>query len=213
LDYLLQVTAHLLQGCILTLQLYVVTLLFALPLAIFCALGRVSGPKALDRVLGLYGWIFRGTPLLLQLFFFYYGLTIFGISLSPFLAASLTFVLNYGAYFMEIFRGGIESIDSGQYEAAKALNMNYWQTMRRIILPQAVRVVLPPTTNEAITLVKDTALVVVIGMGELLRSAKEIFTRDFSLTPFAVAAILYLLMTSVVIRFFRYLERRMAYYD
>ena len=91
--------------------------------------------------------------------------------------------------------------------------MNYWQTMRRIVLPQATRVVLPPTTNEAITLVKDTALVVVIGMGELLRSAKEIFTRDFTLIPFAVATIIYLLMTSVVIRFFRSLERRMAYYD
>ena len=114
---------------------------------------------------------------------------------------------------MEIFRGGISSISGGQYEAAKALNMNYWQTMRRIILPQAVKVVLPPATNEAITLVKDTALVVVIGMGELLRSAKEIFTRDFSLVPFAVAAVLYLLLTSVVIRFFRYLEHRMAYYD
>jgi len=213
LDYTLQVTAHLLRGCVLTLQIYVVTLIFSIPLAVLCALGRVSGPRALDRLLGFYGWIFRGTPLLLQLFFFYYGLTIFNISLSPFMAASLTFVLNYGAYFMEIFRGGISSIGAGQYEAAKALNMNYWQTMRRIVLPQATRVVLPPTTNEAITLVKDTALVVVIGMGELLRSAKEIFTRDFTLVPFAVATVIYLLMTSVVIRFFRYLERRMAYYD
>ncbi len=213
MDYILQVTVHLLRGCGLTLQIYAVTLVFAIPLAVFCALGRVSGPKFVDRLLGLYGWIFRGTPLLLQLFFFYYGLTIFNISLAPFVAAALTFVLNYAAYFMEIFRGGIESIDRGQYEAAKALNMNYWQTMRRIVLPQAVKVVLPPTTNEAITLVKDTALVVVIGMGELLRSAKEIFTRDFSLIPFAVAAVIYLLLTSVVIRFFRYLERRMAYYE
>ncbi len=213
MDYLLQVVSHLLKGCGITIQLYAVTLLFSMPLAMFFALGRVSGPKFLDWILGFYGWIFRGTPLLLQLFFFYYGITIFGISLSPFVAASLTFILNYGAYFMEIFRGGISSIDSGQYEAARALNMGYWQTMRRIIIPQAVKVVLPPTTNEAITLVKDTALVVVIGMGELLRSAKEIFTRDFSLTPFAVAAVFYLILTSVVIRFFRYLERRMAYYD
>ena len=213
MEYLLQVTLHLLKGCVLTLQIYAVTLIFSIPLGVFCALGRVSGPRLLDSLLGFYGWIFRGTPLLLQLFFFYYGLTIFGISLAPFMAASLTFVLNYGAYFMEIFRGGISSIDSGQYEAAKALNMNYPQTMRRIVLPQAFKVVIPPTTNEAITLVKDTALVVVIGMGELLRSAKEIFTRDFSLVPFAAAAIIYLLLTSVVIRFFRYLERRMAYYE
>ena len=109
MDYTLQVTAHLLHGCVLTLQIYVVTLIFSIPLAVLCALGRVSGPKALDRALGLYGWIFRGTPLLLQLFFFYYGLTIFNISLSPFMAASLTFVLNYGAYFMEIFRAGFRA--------------------------------------------------------------------------------------------------------
>ncbi len=209
MDYFLSVTGHILSGCGLTLKIYAVTVVGSVPLAILFSLGRVSGPAWLDRLLSGYAWIFRGTPLLLQLFFFYYGLTIFGISLSPFMAASLTFILNYAAYMMEIFRSGIQSIDKGQFEAARALNMTYWQSMRRIILPQALRRTLPPSCNEAITLVKDTALVVVIGMGDLLRSAKEIFTRDFSVLPFVIAAVIYLLMTSVIIRFFDGLEKKL----
>ncbi len=212
-DYIMKTFLYILQGCGLTLELYAVTALFSVPLAVVFALGRVSGGRALKRALEIYSWIFRGTPLLLQLFFTYYGLSIFGISLSPFLAASITFIVNYAAYLMEIFRAGIESIDKGQYEAARALNMTYWQTMRRIILPQTIKRVLPPVSNEAITLIKDTALVVVIGMGDLLRSAKEIFTRDFTITPFVVAAAIYLGLTSLVVMGFRKLEKRYAVYD
>jgi polar amino acid transport system permease protein len=211
-EYLLSVTLYILKGCALTLQLYAVTAVFSVPLAVVLALGWVSGPPAVKRILGLYSWIFRGTPLLLQLFFTYYGLTIVGINLPPFPAAAVTFVINYAAYLMEIFRAGIESIDPGQYEAARALNMSYRQTMFRIILPQTVRRVLPPTSNEAITLIKDTALVVVIGMGDLLRSSQEIFTRDFTMTPYLVAAALYLLLTSLVISAFRRLEKKFSYY-
>jgi polar amino acid transport system permease protein len=195
-SYILQSAGYILKGCILTLEIYAITALFSVPLAVILALGKVSGSKVLKRILGVYAWIFRGTPLLLQLFFFYYGLTIFGISLSPMMAAGLTFVINYAAYLMEIFRAGIESIEKGQYEAARALNMNYWQTMRRIILPQTVKRVLPATCNEAINLVKDTALVTVKGMGDLLRAAKEIFTRDFTIIPLCHCAVVYLLMTS-----------------
>jgi polar amino acid transport system permease protein len=211
-SYILQSAGYILKGCILTLEIYAITALFSVPLAVLLALGKVSKNKMLRNALGVYAWIFRGTPLLLQLFFFYYGLTIFGISLSPMTAAGLTFVLNYAAYLMEIFRAGIESIEKGQYEAAKALNMNYWQTMRRIILPQTVKRVLPPTCNEAINLVKDTALVTVIGMGDLLRAAKEIFTRDFTVVPFVIAAVVYLLMTSVIVSLFRKLERKSSFY-
>ena len=211
-SYILQSAGYILKGCILTLEIYAITALFSVPLAVLLALGKVSKNKVLRNALGVYAWIFRGTPLLLQLFFFYYGLTIFGISLSPMTAAGLTFVLNYAAYLMEIFRAGIESIEKGQYEAAKALNMNYWQTMRRIILPQTVKRVLPPTCNEAIILVKDTALVTVIGMGDLLRAAKEIFTRDFTVVPFVIAAVVYLLMTSVIVSLFRKLERKSSFY-
>jgi len=212
ISYIIQSSTYILKGCTLTLEIYAITAVFSVPLAVALALGKVSKSKALRRVLGIYAWIFRGTPLLLQLFFFYYGLSIFGINLPPIVAAGLTFVINYAAYLMEIFRAGIESIEKGQYEAAKALNMTYWQTMRRIILPQTVKRVLPPTCNEAINLVKDTALVAVIGMGDLLQVAKGIFTRDFTVVPFIIAAAVYLLMTSVIVQVFRKLEQKNSYY-
>lgn len=173
-----------LKGMKLTVNLYVVTMLFSLPLGILLSLGRVSKNTTLSNIIQVYTWIFRGTPLLLQLFFVYYGLPVVGITLSPFAAASLTFVINYTAYFCEIFRGSILGIDPGQYEAAKVLGMKYWQTMIRIIIPQALITALPPLSNEAISLIKDTSLVSAIGMAEILRNSRELVTRDFSITPF-----------------------------
>lgn len=213
MDYILKVTAYIIKGSKLTFELYFITLFLAIPLGVVLAVLASMKNKILKKIIGIYTWILRGTPLLLQLFFVYYGLTIFGITLTPFFAASLTFILNYAAYFTEIFRGGIESIEPGQYEAAKALSMSYPQTMKRIIVPQTLKRSLPAICNEAISLVKDTALVIVIGMGELLRSAKEIFTRDFRITPFVVAAILYLMITWVIVYFFRKLEKRYSYYE
>ncbi len=213
IQYVIDSSAFILKGSVLTVKLYFVTILFSIPLGIILALMKISKFRLMRISIGFYTWVFRGTPLLLQLFFVYYGLPIFGISLSDFTAASLTFVINYSAYLTEIYRAGIESIDKGQYEASKALNMNYFQTMKRIILPQVVRRTIPPTCNEAITLVKDTALVVVIGMGDLLRSAKELFARDFAITPFAIAAIVYLLMTTVIVYFFRKIEIKYSIYE
>jgi polar amino acid transport system permease protein len=212
-NYVLNSTVFILKGSVLTVELYTVTILFSIPLGIMLALMKISKYRSLRLAIGFYTWVFRGTPLLLQLFFTYYGLAVIGISLQPFTAAALTFVINYSAYLTEIYRAGIESIDKGQYEAAKALNMNYFQTMRRIILPQVVRRTIPPTCNEAISLVKDTALVVVIGMGDLLRTAKEIFTRDFAITPFVIAAVIYLLMTTVIVYFFKKLEEKYSIYE
>ncbi|MCT4607536.1 MAG: amino acid ABC transporter permease [Marinisporobacter sp.] len=213
MDYITNVTGFILKGSIVTLQLYAVTILFSIPLGVICALGKISRFKWLNRFLEIYTWVFRGTPLLLQLFFAYYGLPVFGVKFGRFQAAAITFIFNYGAYFTEIFRGGIESIDKGQYEAAKALGMNYRQTMSRIILPQAVKRVLPPTSNEAITLIKDTALVAAIGMGDILRAAKEVLTRDFQITSFIIAGIIYLLLTSVVVMVFKKLEKKYAIYE
>ena len=213
LQYIFDSSVFILKGSVLTVKLYFVTIVFSIPLGIILALMKISKYKFLKLSIGFYTWVFRGTPLLLQLFFTYYGLAIFGINLPPFTAAALTFVINYSAYLTEIYRAGIESIDKGQYEAAKALNMNYFQTMRRIILPQAVRRTIPPTCNEAITLVKDTALVVIIGMGDLLRSAKELFSRDFAITPFVIAAVIYLLMTSVIVYFFKKIEIKYSIYE
>lgn len=213
MNYILNVTTFILKGSIITFELYFATALFSVILGVLGALGKISGFKWLKTVLGFYTWVFRGTPLLLQLFFAYYGLPVIGITLKPFTAAVLTFILNYGAYLTEIFRAGIESIDKGQYEAARVLGMNYRQTMFRIIIPQTVKRVLPPTSNEAINLVKDSALVAAIGMGDLLRAAKQIVTRDFNITPFIIAAIFYLVISSVIVKVFNKLEEKYSVYE
>ncbi len=212
MEYLFDTFLYLIKGCGITLSLYAVTVIFSIPLGILFALGKLSLGKVPARLIGFYTWAVRGTPLLLQLFFVYFGLSIFGISLTPFTAAVITYVFNYAAYFTEIYRGGIQSIDKGQYEVSKALGMSYWQMMGKVILPQTVRRVLPATCNESITLVKDTALVAVIGMGDLLRSAKEIFSRDFNILPFLLAAALYLVFTSVIVNVFARLEKKYSVY-
>ena len=197
-----------LNGMKLTINLYIITMVFSLPLGIIFSLGRVSKSAFLNNCIQIYTWIFRGTPLLLQLFFVYYGLPVIGITLTPFTAASVTFIINYAAYFCEIFRGSILGIDKGQYEAAKVLGMSYSQTMRKIIIPQALVTALPPLSNEAISLIKDTSLVSAIGMAEILRNSKEIVTRDFSITPFIICAVMYLILSTVVVLFFKKMEKK-----
>ena len=197
-----------LNGMKLTINLYIITMVFSLPLGIIFSLGRVSKSAFLNNCIQIYTWIFRGTPLLLQLFFVYYGLPVIGITLTPFTAASVTFIINYAAYFCEIFRGSILGIDKGQYEAAKVLGMSYSQTMRRIIIPQALVTALPPLSNEAISLIKDTSLVSAIGMAEILRNSKEIVTRDFSIAPFIICAVMYLILSTVVVLFFKKMEKK-----
>lgn len=209
------VTLFILKGSVNTIKLYAVTIIFSIPLGVLAALGKISKFKLLRGFLTVYTWLFRGTPLLLQLFFFYYGLAVVSQSfkLSAFGAAALAFIFNYAAYFTEIFRAGIQSIDKGQYEAAKTLGMTYRQTMTRIVLPQMVKRVLPPTANEAIVLVKDTALVSAIAMPDILRNAKEIVTGHFVVYPFFIAAVIYLLFTAVVILLFNKLEKKYSVYD
>lgn len=202
--------AYILKGLSITLILYFITIIFSLPLGILLALGQVSKYPILRRAIGIYTWVFRGSPLLLQLFFVYYGLPVIGISLGPLTSASLTFVLNYSAYNSEIFRGGIQSIDKGQYEAAKVLGFSYWQTMKKIVLPQSLRVALPALSNEAISLIKDTALISAIGIGDILRNSKEIVSREFTIIPFILCTGVYLLLSSVIVLTFKYFEKRMV---
>lgn len=197
-----------LKGMGLTVNLYILTMLLSLPLGVILSLGRLKNKGLVNNIIVIYTSIFRGTPLLLQLFFVYYGLPIIGITLSAFTAATLTFVVNYAAYFCEIFRGSILGIDNGQYEAAKVLGLTYWQTMLRIIIPQSLLTALPPLSNEAISLVKDTSLVSAIGMAEILRNSRELVTRDFSIVPFAICGILYFLMSVVIIALFKKLEEK-----
>jgi len=198
MEYIISTTIYLLKGTYTTLSLYFVTALFSMPLSMLFAALQFSAPKFIRYIFDIYAWIFRGIPLMTNNF----------IAFPAFTSAAITFILNYSAYLMEIFRAGIESIEKGQYEAAYVLNLNHRQIMTRIILPQAVRRVLPPLSNEAINLVKDTALVIVLGIGDLMLHAREILTRDFKLLPFVIAGIIYLIFTSVLVLIFRQLERK-----
>jgi polar amino acid transport system permease protein len=158
----------------------------------------------------------RGTPLMLQMLFIYYALPfvpVVGIRLPDFPAAIVAFALNYAAYFAEIFRAGILSVDRGQYEGSKVLGMTYLQTLRRIVLPQMVQRVLPPLSNETITLVKDTSLIYVLALNDILRAARGIVQRDFTTTPFLVAAAFYLIMTLLLTWIFQRMEKRYDKYD
>ena len=216
MEYISAIIGPMLDGTVLTLKMFFITIVLALPLGLLLSLARISRYKALSGTAGIYVWLLRGTPLMLQLLFVYFALPFIpyiGIRLDDFPAAVLAFVLNYAAYFAEIFRAGIQSIDRGQYESAKVLGMDYVQTMRRIVLPQVIRRVLPPISNETITLVKDTSLIYVLAMNDLLRTARAIVQRDFSTTPFLVAGVFYLLMTLVLTWIFQKLERRYAAYD
>ncbi|CQR70667.1 Arginine transport system permease protein ArtQ [Sporomusa ovata DSM 2662] len=216
MDYVLGILPPLLEGTVVTLQMFFATIVLALPLGLLLALARISRFRALSSAVGIYIWLFRGTPLMLQLLFIYFGLPFLpyvGVRLPDFSAALLAFVLNYAAYFAEIFRAGIQSIDRGQYEGAKVLGMTYVQTMRRIVLPQVIKRVLPPVSNETITLVKDTSLIYVLAMNDLLRTTRAIVQRDFNTMPFIVAAVFYLIMTLVLTWLFQKLEKKYAVYD
>ncbi len=202
----------LMDTVVLMLEIFCVTLVLALPLGILAALGRLSKLRVLSRFMEFYIWLMRGTPLMLQLLFVYFALPMIGIMLPDMAAALLAFTLNYAAYFAEIFRAGIQSVPRGQYEAAKTLGMTYPQTMRRIILPQVIRMVLPPVSNETINLVKDTSLIYILAMNDLLRVARTIVQREFDMTPFVVAAVFYLAMTAVLTWGFKKLEAHYGKY-
>ena len=216
MDYILSIIGPLAEGSLVTLKLFLITLTLAVPLGLALALIRISNQRAASHAVNGYIWLMRGTPLMLQLLFVYYALPFLpwvGIRLPDFPAAILAFTLNYAAYFAEIFRAGIQSIDRGQYEGARVLGFSYGQTMRRIVLPQVVKRILPPMSNETITLVKDTSLIYVLALNDLLRAARGIVQRDFTITPFVVAAAFYLFMTLVLTWFFQRLEKRHAVYD
>lgn len=216
MDYILTILPPLLEGAGVTLQVFFLTFILSVPLGLALALIRISRFRVASQLVSGYIWLMRGTPLMLQMLFIYFALPfipVIGIRLPDFPAAILAFVLNFAAYFAEIFRAGIQGVGKGQYEAAKVLGMTYSQAMRRIILPQVVKKILPPMSNETITLVKDTALIYVLAMNDLLRAARGIVQRDFTTTPFLVAALFYLLMTLVLTWLFAYLEKRYAVYD
>ena len=216
MNYVIEILGPLLEGTAVTLQVFLITLVLAVPLGLSLALIRVSHFRIASGIVSGYIWLMRGTPLMLQMLFIYFALPfvpVIGIRLPDFPAAIVAFVLTYAAYFAEIFRSGIQSVGKGQYEASRVLGLSYGQTMRRIILPQVVKRILPPMSNETITLIKDISLIYVLAMNDLLRAARGIVQRDFTTMPFVVAGAFYLIMTLVLTWGFLYLEKRYAVYD
>lgn len=204
-------------GCVLTIKLFVVTFFLSVPLGLILTFLYTTKNKVVNGVVGLYILIMRGTPLLLQIFFVYFGLPympVIGKYLTisdRFTAGAIAFILNYAAYFAEIFRGGLLSVDKGQYEAAKVLGMTDMQTRFKIVLPQMFRIALPSVSNEAIVLLKDTALITAIGLSDLLKVTKTIVNRTTNVSAFAVAAIFYLVLSYVLTIVFKKLEKKFSF--
>lgn len=212
LQYISEILPSLFQGALLTLQIFFWTLVGSLPLGILVSLGLTSKIKPLKWVLEIYVWLMRGTPLLLQLIFVFYGLPIIGIVFERYDAALVAFILNYAAYFAEIFRGGFQSVDQGQFEAARVLRLSYWQTLRKIIIPQVVKIVIPSIGNEVINLVKDSSLVYVIGLGDLLRAGNVATSRDVTLVPLLLVGLIYLILVGICTLVLRRVEKCYSYF-
>ena len=212
MSYISQVLPSLLDGASVSLQVFFIVLILSIPLGAILAFLMQIPFRLLRYLLTVYIWIMRGTPLLLQLIFIYYVLPSVGISIDRMPAAIIAFTLNYAAYFAEIFRGGIASIPRGQYEAAKVLKFTPVQTVRYIILPQVIKIVLPSVFNEVITLVKDTSLVYVIGVGDLLLASRTAANRDASLAPMFIAGAIYLIKIGIVTLISKQVEKKYDYY-
>lgn len=212
MEYIIEIMPLMLQGLKTTLWVFILTALFSIPLGMVACTLRLSKNKLLQGIIQFYILIMRGTPLLLQLIFIFFGLPYLGIILSREVAVVIAFILNYGAYFAEIFRGGLLSIDKGQYEASRVLGLSKGDTYFGIILPQVLKRVLPAVGNELITLVKDTALVYTLGIGEVIRAAKTLANRQASILPFIVAAIIYLVIIAIMTYLLKRTENKYNYY-
>lgn len=213
-----------LNGSVTSLEVFILTLIFSIPFAFVVTAGRMSKNKILSGTTNVFLLIIRGTPLMLQLLVVYFGPGLFirylknlgydvSFSWNRFAAAIIALTINYAAYFAEIYRGGIESIPKGQYEAGKVLGFTKIQVFFKIILPQVVKRIVPAMGNEVITLVKDTALVSVIGVSELLMVAKERQGAMFSFVPLFIAGVFYFIMNWFVSFLFSKLEKKLSYYN
>ena len=211
------VIAQLLGGMVTSMEIFLLTLLVSLPLGLVVAGGRMSRFAPLRWLMRIYISVMRGTPLMLQLIIVFFApYYVFGINLTPeyrFIAVIIAFTINYAAYFAEIYRGGIEAIPKGQYEAAKVLGYNKFETFFIIVLPQVFKIVLPSITNEVITLVKDTSLSFVIAIPEMFTVAKQIAAADASIAALLVAGVFYYILNAIVAFVMEYIEKRLSYYD
>lgn len=213
MNYVLELLPSLFEGMITTLKVFTLTLLFSVPLGVVISILRLSKNKVVNKVTKTYILIMRGTPLLLQIIFVFFGLPTIGIVFDRFTSIILAFTLNYAAYFGEIFRSGLSAVDRGQYEAATMLGMSKIQTLRRVVLPQVIKITLPVVANEVITLVKDTSLVYIVGISDLLRVGKIASNRDVTLLPLLMVGVVYLTLTAVFTKAFDKLEESLSYYE
>ena len=211
-----QIIIELLEGLAVSVRIFLITLLFSLPLGLVIAFGRMSKNNIISSITKIYISIMRGTPLMLQLFVVYYGpYYLFNIKLSPTYrnsAVYIGFIINYAAYFAEIYRSGIQSMPVGQYEAAALLGYSKIQTFVRIILPQVIKRILPSVTNEVITLVKDTSLAFSISVMEMFTKAKALSSSQTSMTPLIVAGLFYYVFNFVVAFLMDKAEKKLDYY-
>ena len=198
MDLIQTILPSLLDGLKMTLTLFFIIGISSIPLGFLIAVIRVYGPKWLGFLIQIYVFIMRGTPLLLQLMFVFFGLPLIGITLDRFSAAVLAYMINYAAYYAEIFRGGITAVPKGQFEAISVLGIGKVRGFFKIIIPQVTKIVLPSVGNEVIALVKDTSLVYVIGLGELLRAGQIAANTYASLVPFLAVGVVYLSVTAVI---------------
>ncbi len=205
------------KGMVISVEIFFLTLLFSLPLGLLVSFGRMSKNFLLRGLVKIYIAIMRGTPLMLQLLVVYFGpFYLFNIKISSgyrFVAVIIAFSINYAAYFAEIYRAGIESISVGQYEAAKILGYNRAQTFCKIILPQVIKRILPPVTNETITLVKDTSLASAIAMSEMFTIAKQISAKETTLMPLVAAGIFYFVFNYIVAFVMEFMEKKFKYFQ
>ena len=211
-----QMIAQLGSGMLISTQIFVITLLFSLPLGLVVAFGRMSKNRVISMIVKFYISIMRGTPLMLQLMVVYFGpYYLFHIKVGSsyrLTATFIGFVINYAAYFAEIYRSGIQSMPVGQYEAAQILGYNKAQTFFKIILPQVIKRIIPPVTNEVITLVKDTSLAFSLSVLEMFTIAKQISSAHTTMVPFVVAGVFYYIFNFVVAAGMGLLEKRLNYY-
>ncbi len=204
------------QGLGVTIKLFIVVILLSIPIGLLTSFLSNSKIKPISWLIRGYVFIMRGTPLMLQLLFFYFGLPFIPV-LGPYLtmdrfpAACVAFVLNYGAYFCEIFRGGIKSVDQGQYEAAQVLGLSRWQTIIRIVIPQMIKVTIPSICNETVTLVKDTALVTTLGLEDLMHLTKAQVSSLANIAPYGVAAVIYMVIILGLTQLFSRIEKKTNY--
>lgn len=212
MKYIFNLFLSMKSGMFVTFYIFFITLVFSIILGIVVALMRISKIKIIRLVVSLYIFIMRGTPLLLQIIFVFFGLPIIGITFERYTAVFIAFILNYAAYFAEIFRAGIQSIDRGQFEASKVLGLSRFDTYIYVIFPQMFKNILPALANEVITLVKDTALVYVVGIADVLREGKIAVNRDATLLPFIVVAIFYAGFIYILSSLFKNIEKRFEYY-